>query len=132
MWLAVTAKQLDEMAQPSAFVRLQVVGLDRIAHLLDFFAVEAAGEQAEPLVEELPVGWRILELQRIPCRRLSRTQAIVWAADRADEQFAAAVLVEEDDSGRELARLGKEEIQDHGLARPRGADDREVAQVALV
>src|SRR5207237_10112660 len=43
-----------------------------------------------------------------------------------------AVLVEQDRARRELLRLRGEEIQNHRLARARGTDDREIAEVALV
>ena len=63
---------------------------------------------------------------------LAGPEHVVAAADRADEELGAAVLVEEDDSRMIFARLGEQEVQHHRLARARRADDGEIAEVALV
>jgi hypothetical protein len=62
----------------------------------------------------------------------ARAQHVVAAADGAQEDLGAAVLVEEDGARRQLLRLGEQEAEHHGLARPRRPDDGEVAEVAVV
>src|SRR3546814_16733517 len=66
--------------------------------------------------------------------RISDWSSDVCSSDLADadEQLAAAVLVEEDDARIELARLREQEIERHGLSRTRRADDREIAEITLV
>ena len=126
------AEQLGEMAQPAMLDRLREIGVDRILdprHLVD---VGAAGEQRQPVDQELAVDRRVGQLERVEPGGLARPQHVVAAADRADEQLGAAVLVEEDDPRAELARLGEQEVQHHRLARARRADDGEIAEVALV
>ena len=94
----------------------------RLADLLRLLAIDAACQQAEPLGEEGAVGGRVFELQRVQPRRLAGTQPVVRAADRADEQFRPAILVEEDRTRAEPPCLGEKEIQHHCLARSRWAD----------
>src|SRR5690606_12486463 len=69
---------------------------------------------------------------RVEAGRLARANAVVAPADPANEQFARAVLVEQDRPRAELLRLRGEEVHHHGLARARRADDREIAEVAVV
>src|SRR3546814_16333387 len=66
--------------------------------------------------------------------RISDWSSDVCSSDLADadEQLAAAVLVEEDDARIELARLREQAIERHGLSRTRRADDREIAEITLV
>ncbi len=71
-------------------------------------------------------------MQRIEPGRQASAQLIVLPTNRADEQFGATILVEKDDPRRKLARLGEQEIEHHRLARTRGTDDREIAQIVLV
>ena len=54
------------------------------------------------------------------------------APDRSNEQLGAAILVEENDTRIELARLRQQEVERHGLARSRGADDGKIAEIALM
>src|SRR3546814_8400167 len=72
------------------------------------------------------------EPERVEARGRAGAQHVIASADRADEQLAAAVLVEEDDARIELARLREQEIERHGLSRTRRADDREIAEITLV
>src|SRR3546814_1181875 len=74
----------------------------------------------------------VFEPERVGPRRRAGAQHVIASADRADEQLAAAVLVEEDDARIELARLREQEIERHGLSRTRRADDREIAEITLV
>src|SRR3546814_12930163 len=74
----------------------------------------------------------VFGLERIEARWRAGAQHVVAPADRADEQLAAAILVEEDDPGIKLARLREQEVERNRLARPRRPDDREVAKIALV
>ena len=53
-------------------------------------------------------------------------------ANRADEQFGAAILVKKHDAGRKLSRLRQQEIEDHGFPRSRWTDDGEIPQIILV
>ena len=75
---------------------------------------------------------RVGQLQRVETRRLARRQEIVAAARGADEHLGAPILVEEHDPRLEFARLGEQEVQHHRLAGAGGADDREIAEVAVV
>jgi len=80
----------------------------------------------------LPVDRIVVELERVEARGRPRPKQIVAPADRADEQFGAPVLVEEDDPGTEFARLGEQEVEHHRLAGAGRADDREIAEIALM
>src|SRR5205085_12068477 len=52
--------------------------------------------------------------------------------ERTKENLRATVLVEKDRPWRELLRLGREEVEDHGLAGSRRADDGEVTEIAVM
>ena len=54
------------------------------------------------------------------------------AANAAHEKFRTAILVEQDGPRFELLRLRSKEVHHHRLARTRRADDREIAQVAVM
>src|SRR5205814_10733672 len=87
---------------------------------------------AQPIADEGAVHRRALEAQRIETGWGAARDPLVAAAERAQENLRAAVLVEQHCARRELLRLSGEEVQDNGLARTRRADDREIAEVALV
>src|SRR3546814_1758546 len=74
----------------------------------------------------------VFEPERVGPRRRAGAHHGIASGDRAEEQLAAAVLVEEDDARIELARLREQEIERHGLSRTRRADDREIAEITLV
>ena len=54
------------------------------------------------------------------------------AANGANEDFRAPILVEKEGTRIELLRLGNQEVQHHGFTRTRWTDQREVAQIAAV
>src|SRR3546814_13048995 len=83
-------------------------------------------------LQELAICGIVFEPERVEPRRRAGAQHVIASADRADEQLAAAVLVEEDDARIELARLREQEIERHGLSRTRRADDRDIAAITLV
>src|SRR5690606_40804710 len=89
-------------------------------------------QHAEPVSQECAVDRRVGQRERVEAGRLARANSVVAPADAADEQFARAVLVEQDRARAELLRLRGEEVHHHGLARARRADDREVAEIAVV
>ena len=127
-----TAEQLGEVAQPPVFGWLVEIRVDRVLDRSQIVDVRPAAQQRQPVDQELAVGCGVVELERIEARRRSRTQHVVAPADRADEDFGTAILVEENDARAELARLREQEVEHHGLARPRWPDDGEIAEVALV
>src|SRR3546814_2014990 len=105
---------------------LRIVRIDRILDLRKLLDVGAACEERQPVDQELAICGILFEPERVEPRRRAGAQHVIASADRADEQLAAAVLVEEDDARIELARLREQEIERHGLSRTRRADDREI------
>ncbi|KIU01168.1 hypothetical protein QU38_02530, partial [Staphylococcus aureus] len=125
-------EQLDEMAQPSLFARLAEIGVDRVPDLGKLVDVRAAGQQRHPIDQELAVGRIVLHLQRGETRSSAGAQQGVAPPDRAQEGLRTAILVEEDDARREFAALREQEVEHHRLARARGPDQGEVAEIAVV
>ena len=107
-------------------------GIDRRRDGLLFFGAFGLEQHAQPVTQEGPVARRVGQRQRIEPRRFARADAVVASANAAHEQFRAAILVEQDRARAEFLRLRGEEVHHHRLARTRGSDDREIAQVAMV
>ena len=128
----IAPEQLDQMAQAPEIGRRTVIGVDCILDPPDLLEIDSASQLRQPFDQELAIGRRIAEHQRIETGGQSGTQYIVTPANRSHEQFGAAVLVEEHDPGIDLTGLRQEEVQDDGLTRARRADDGEVTQIALV
>ena len=95
-------------------------------------APSASSRHAEPVAQEGAVAGVVGQAQRVEAGRRAAGDPLVAAAERAKENLRSAVLVEQDRARRELLRLRGEEVQHHRLARTRRADDREIAEVALV
>ena len=92
----------------------------------------ASSSTPEPVAQERAVGGAVGQRQRVEPGRLAGADAVVAPADPAHEQLGAAVLVEQHGARGELLRLRGEEVHHHRLARARRADDREIAEVAVV
>src|SRR3546814_13906227 len=122
------AQQLDDMAQAAMVQWLRIVRIDRILDLRKLLDVGAACEERQPVDQELAICGIVFEPERVEPRRRAGAQHVIASADRADEQLAAAVLVEEDDARIELARLREQEIERHGLSRTRRSEERRVGK----
>src|SRR5439155_23336656 len=86
----------------------------------------------EPVADEGAVQRIVRQPQWIEAGRLAAGNPLVTPTKRAKEDLRAPILVEHDRAGREFLRLSRQEVQDNRLARPRRADDREVAEIAVV
>ena len=105
MRAVATAKQLDQMPQPTVLEILREIGVDRVLDPLDIFEVGPACQLRDPVAQKLPIGGSVGDLQRIEARRRAGPQNVVAPADRADEQLGTAILVEEHDARPELPCL---------------------------
>src|SRR5258706_15560796 len=107
---AAAREQFDEIAQPAVTRLLLVIGDDgggdgRLllrAGPFSGLADEAGDERAE----ERPVLRRALVLERIEAGRRAGAKCCIVTADAAQEYLGATILVEEDGTRREAARLG--------------------------
>ena len=130
------AEQFAQVAQPAVIVRLSVVGVDGVGDHRPVVGVEdftLGGEQlGDPFGQEGAVDRRVGHRQGIEARGLTGRDDVVAAADGADERLGATVLVEIGDAGLQPLGLGQQEGEQHRLAGAGGADDGEIAQVAVM
>ncbi len=133
---AGSSQEFLEIAQPAIAGVLVVVALNRRGDGLFLLGRQGlaglADQPCDPGPQERPVAGRARQLQRVEPGGLSGTQRGVVAADGAQEQLGAAILVEEDGARLQLLGLGGQEVQHHHLARAGRADDREIAEVGPV
>src|SRR5208283_5352000 len=90
--------------------------------------------EGEQLKQELSVFPAVRQRQGIEAGRRSRVERLILPTERPDENLRAAILVDENElwTGLYPLRLGGDEGQPNCLARPRGADDGEVSEIADV
>ena len=125
-------QQLAEPAQPAQAGIVAIGGIDRAGDGRQLLRPGGLQQHRQPVAQEGAVERIVGQRQRVEAGRLARADAVIPPADAADEQLGPAILVEQDRAGGEFLRLGGEEVHHHRLARTGRADDREIAQVAMV
>src|SRR5438270_13994324 len=100
-----TAEKLDDVAKATVLWRLLIIGVDSIFDALLLVAIGATGKDREPRDQEMPVCRRIRQLERVEPGWNAGTEHIVAPGDRTDEEFGAAIHVEEGDARSEFQCL---------------------------
>ena len=133
---ASTEEEFAEIAQAAEVRGLVVVGrYSRRDRSVVFGGQNLAigGHQfRRPLLQEAAIARRVGKLQRVEAGLHARADQVVLAAHRTQEDFRAAILVEEHHLRLEPFALRDQEVQHNGLAGAGRSDDQEVAEVALV
>src|SRR5439155_22146760 len=102
---AVAPKQFRAISQAAQVQGLAEVRVDRVADALGIFhawrrAVRAHQLRA-PIAQQGADGRAVLKRQGIESGGMSGADFVIAAADRAQENLRAAILVEENDAGLE-------------------------------
>ena len=127
-----SGQQFAEMGEAAQRRIVGIGGIDRRSDDRQLLRPGRGEQHPQPVAQEGAVGGAVRQGQRVEPGGMPGGDPAVSAADPAHEDFGAAILVEQDRAGRKLLRLGGQEVHHHGLARARGADHREVAQITLV
>ena len=129
---AGSRQKLAEVRQAAQARIIGVGSIDRAGNAGQFLGAVGSQQNGQPIAQECAVYGRVGQGERVEASWVSCGDPGVAAADRAHENLGTAILVEQDGSRRELLRLCSQEVHHHRLARTGRADDREIAQIAVM